>query len=163
MVAPFATVADLQVRGLTVADEEVAEQLLEDASDVLRDEIGWQVYPTAEITVPAVRDHLGRLVVPGVPRSALTEGTAADGTPTVTYTVGYTQPPSALVRWTCVLAAQMLAELGDGRLGGGTPASEALAEYRITYSERQQMGDLPIPPRQLERLRSTYGQAVYVA
>lgn len=163
MVAPFATVADLQARGLTVADEDVAGQVLADASDILRDEIGWQVYPPADITVPAARDHLGRLIVPGVPRSALTEGTAADGTPTVTYTVGYPQPPAALVRWTCVLAAQMLAEAADDRLGGATPSSEALADYRISYSERQQMGELPIPQRQLERLRSTYGTAVYVA
>lgn len=166
MATPFATVADLQARGLTVADEDVAGQLLEDASDILRDEIGWQVYPPVEITVPATRDAFDprrRLIVPGTPQSTITEGTAPDGTLTATYTVGYVQPPKALVRWTCVLAAQMLAELADDRLGGGTPASEALAEYRIAYSERQQLGELPIPPRQLERLRSTYGQAVYVA
>lgn len=51
MAEPFATVADLSARKIPIPDEDLAAELCEEASDFLRDEIGWQVYPAAEITV----------------------------------------------------------------------------------------------------------------
>lgn len=52
MATPFATTADLTSRGYayTVTDS-VAGAALEDASDSLRDEIGWQVYPVAQASI----------------------------------------------------------------------------------------------------------------
>lgn len=54
MADPFATVADLTARGVTVTDQTMAQTFLQDASDFLRGEIGWQVYPTASVTVSDV-------------------------------------------------------------------------------------------------------------
>ena len=51
MAQAFATTADLTARGYTVTDQSVATQALQDASDALRDEIGWQVYPPAQATI----------------------------------------------------------------------------------------------------------------
>ena len=189
MAAPFATASDLALRlkrSVWTDPGEVAqvEQFLEDASNDLRDEIGWQVYPPVEVTVDVISDWRGTAILPGSPVASIASvsqygvalpagsyewrggllhlGTRNSGV-SVTYTVGYTAPPATLVRWTCVLAAQYLAAAADDSLGGGTPSSEALADYRISYSERQQLGELPIPRRVLERLRSSYGQAVFSA
>lgn len=169
MTISFATVGDLAARlkrpVWSDPDERAqVEAFLEDASNDLRGEIGWQVYPAESVTVPASYDRAGRLVVAGLPPGALAEVVRNDdGTVSARYEVGYSQPPSELVRWTCVLAAQMLAEFADDEtLGGAKPSSEALADWRISYSERQQMGELPIPDRVLQRLRSAYGTTVYV-
>ena len=51
MADPFATVADLTDRGVTVTNEAMANAFLQDASDYLRGEIGWQVYPAAQVTI----------------------------------------------------------------------------------------------------------------
>ena len=189
MAQAFATAADLAVRlkrpVWTDADELAqVEQFLADASDDLRGEIGWQVYPPVAVTVPAYPDLRGLIVLPGGP-SSVTSVVDADGVTVdaddyevhdgvlrlhslgrfaVTYTVGYEAPPTELVKWTCVLTAQYLAASATNHLGGGTPASETLgADYRISYSEQQQLGELPIPLRVLERLRSTYGSGVFAA
>lgn len=189
MAEPFATASDLALRlkrDVWTDPDELAqvEQFLEDASNDLRDEIGWQVYPPVEVTVDVVSDWRGIAVLPGAPvasigsvsqndtvissgsyefRGGLLHLGVRNSGVSVTYTVGYAIPPSALIRWTCVLAAQALAAVEEDGAFGATPASRALADYRISYSERQQMGELPIPARVLERLRSTYGQGVYAA
>ena len=184
MATPFATASDLATRlKVPVWDPPELNQVdqhLEDASNDLRAEIGWQVYPPTPVTVEAWPDNSGLVALPGSPITGITsvtqDGTAlaadryewfggslrvyAAAATVVTYTVGYTQPPPELVKWTCVLAAQSLARAADGDFGG-SPASRALADFRISYSEQQQLGELPIPPRVLERLRSTYGRAVY--
>lgn len=184
MATPFATASDLAIRLKvplwTGVDLEQVESHLDDASNDLRSEIGWQVYPPITVTVDVTPDWLGQVRLSGSPIGSVTSVTRAGsvvspgdyewsggvlslhalGTASVTYTVGYTTPPPDLAKWTCVIAAQSLARAADESLGA-TPSSEALADYRISYSEQQQLGDLPVPVRVLERLRSTYGQAVY--
>lgn len=186
MATPFATASDLanrlKVPLWTGADLAQVNEHLADASNDLRAEIGWQVYPPVAITVSAYPDDSGHLSLPGTPFVSVTSVVDADGVTlavndtysidhgvvhlsfygrvTVTYTVGYAAPPPDLLKWTCVIAAQSLARAADESLGA-TPSSEALADYRISYSEQQQLGDLPVPVRVLERLRSAYGQAVY--
>lgn len=184
VLPPFATASDLAARlGVPLWPSGELERVvwhLEDASDDLRAEIGWQVYPPVAVTVDVEPDSFGRVALVGAPvaevSSVTQDGTlltpdryewsggllrlSAVGTASVTYTVGYATPPADLQKWTCVIAAQSLARAADETLGA-TPSSEALADYRISYSERQQLGELPVPMRVLERLRSIYGQAVY--
>jgi hypothetical protein len=183
MATPFASVTDLTDRGLAVADENQANVFLQDASDLLRSEIGWQVYPPAAVTVTAQPDSYGHITLPGAPISEVTSvvygGTTltgddytlhngvlhvvACGLVTVTYVVGYVAPPPDLVSWTCVLAAQMLARsaMADGGLGA-TPASIAVDDVRVNFSAQQQAGTWGIPERALERLRSAFGATAFV-
>lgn len=166
MTQPFATPADLAnrlQRPVWTVPAELAqvEAFLADASEDLRAEIGWQVYPPAEITAPAVYDSRNQLVVHGLPRGAVAVVRNADGTASVRYTVGYAQPPAELVRWTCVLAAEAL-DRADKGIHGAAPATLAVDDFRVGFSRQQQQGELPIPPRVLERLRSTYGSTVFV-
>jgi hypothetical protein len=185
---PFATAGDLAARlGRAIWTDSVeleqVETFLADASDLLRAEIGWQVYPPTEVTLVSYPDRSGRVVLSGSPIGGLVSVTDADdvvvdpdgyvfldgvvhiaalGPLTLTYTVGYEAVPPELVAWTCVVAAQMLARATDGTMILATPSSESLGgDYRVSYSTLQQSGDLPIPERVLQRLRSTYGQAVY--
>lgn len=80
MAAPFATVADLSARGITFPSEPLATELCREASDFLRDEIGWQVYPVTPITVVHRRGWRAGTEVhlPGVPIRAVTQ-VAVDG------------------------------------------------------------------------------------
>lgn len=198
MADPFATTADLTARGLTVADDAVATQLLQDASDYLRDELGWQVYPISTITISELDRHrdAGRredhVFLPGHPIRSIVSVTfdGIDLNPdhyelvdnvllvrgglfphwyahrlplpiVVTYTVGYDKPPPELTRWTCVIAADQLARLSQG-LQGAVPATIAVDDFRVGYSQQQQEGEPAIPGRVLDRLRATYGSSVYV-
>lgn len=181
MATPFATAADLAARGWSgSASADRIDQALASASDYLRGEIGWQVYPVATAVV-SVRSWTDVVSLPGSPIQSVT-GVTADGDAVVaddyeldgswlhlasgsirvavTYVVGYTDPPTELVDWTCVLAADDLSR--DGDESPARPASEALADWRVAYSQRQQEGERPIPLRVLERLRSTYGTSAFV-
>lgn len=184
MVAAFATKADLGARGWSgAASDERISQALEDASSFLRGEIGWQVYPPATVSFSA-RDWTRSILLPGAPVRSVATVTAGGVTvPSsgyeldggmlhlaghasrvkVTYEVGYEAPPAELVAWTCVLAADDLTRAADpDDNGGARPASESLADWRVTYSRRQQEGEPAIPQRVLDRLRSTYGTTAYV-
>ncbi len=185
MATSFATASDLATRlkrpvWTDPAELAQVDQFLADASDLLREELGWQVYPQSTVTVVAEPDATGHVHLPGSPIGAVvsvtSEGRSApydlhngllhvygSGLITVTYTVGYALPPAILEAWTCVLAAQMLAraQLGDGGLGG-TPASLAVDDVRANFSAQQQSGELGIPERALHRLRSVYGRTAYV-
>lgn len=57
MAEPFVTVTDLQARNITYPSDAFALELCEEASDFLRDEIGWQVYPAAQVTIKHRRDR----------------------------------------------------------------------------------------------------------
>ena len=186
MAEPFATVADLVSRGRTVPRELTAraEQALSDASTFLRSEIGWQVYPATTLST-VHRGWSQNVRLPGSPVReitsvasngvawALTDYELVDGEAVlrrpghgsvISFRVGFDSPPDELTAWTCVLAADELSRAEDpDDPGGARPASESLADWRVTYSKRQQEGDLPIPERVLERLRSTYGRTVFVA
>lgn len=184
MVAPFATATDLVARGWSgSANAQRVEEALKNASTFLRGEIGWQVYPPAEV-VSTSRDWASSVRLAGAPIRQVRGVTAAGvsvvesdyeldgnllhlargaGRVKVTYDVGYDSAPAELVAWTCILAADELARADDpDDTGGARPASESLADWRVTYSRRQQEGELPIPLRVLERLRATYGSTAFV-
>lgn len=184
MVAPFASAADLSARGWSgTASPDRVDEALRNASTFLRAEIGWQVYPPAQVVTTA-REWTSTVRLSGAPirrvHSVMAGDRAVDDTAyevdgallhltsgsravCVTYDVGYDSAPDELVAWTCVLAADELARAGDpDDAGGARPASESLADWRVTYSRRQQEGDLPIPQRVLDRLRSAYGTTAYV-
>lgn len=57
MAEPFATTADLTARGFTVTNETRAQTALQDASDYLRGELGWQVYPVSSVTISVLDRH----------------------------------------------------------------------------------------------------------
>lgn len=80
---PFATAADLAARGVDVTNAPLVEALLADASELLRGEIGWQVYPAAQVTVTSSGWHPREPIrLPGAPIRAVTavtiDGTALD-------------------------------------------------------------------------------------
>jgi hypothetical protein len=73
-------VADLSARSITFTDPVLAAELCEEASDFLRDEIGWQVYPAAEITIAHRRglDQGHEVHLPGTPIRGISQ-VAIDG------------------------------------------------------------------------------------
>lgn len=177
MAEPFATVDDLRDRGVAVVTDPAsiarAEAALRDASADLRAEIGWQVYPPAQVSL--VEHSWGDSVeLPGFPISAVSVTVGGTALPAeswtldnstvrlcrhasgvaVAYSVGYDTPPDDLVGWTCVLAADALSRDPQD---GARPAYESLADWRVGYSDRQQAGELPIPERTLHRLKAAYG------
>lgn len=82
MAAPFATRTDLSSRGVTVANTALADAFLADASEFLRAEIGWQVYPAAQATVSYVQGghtckayEMEHVHLPGQPIRSITSVT----------------------------------------------------------------------------------------
>lgn len=205
MADPFATVADLASRGYTyTVTDAVATAALEDASDALRDEIGWQVYPTAQASIQYLNGshtckayEMEHVHLPGQPLRSITSVTMVGQTVdpsyyelvndvlivgaaywyyvqnvgphwlpvpiVITYEVGYDTPPTELTRWACVIAAQALNQAEQNLSPGATPASLGVDDFKVAFSAQQQAGELPIPQRVLDRLRSRYGQSVFVA
>lgn len=208
MVAPFATPDDLAARlgrDLSPSETLQAPAFLADASAALRAEIGWQVYPIADVTVtlPAVPRHRegvwdvqwwqAAVYLPGKPIQAVTSVTVPvvdlaafpDAGPfqipepwyqlidgllwlrwsaehvTVTYQVGYAAPPEDLVAWTCIIAADQLSRAAMN-VYGAVPATLGVDDFKIGYSVQQQAGELPIPQRVLDRLKSSYGDTAFV-
>lgn len=184
MATPFAIAADLLDREWSgTASSARIDVALADASAFLRAEIGWQVYPAVTVTQRA-REWADVVHLHGSPVQSITSVTVGGATlvagdydldgsvlyltrpgagVVVTYVVGYDSPPDELVSWTCVLAADELARADDpDDTGGARPAAESLADWRITYSKRQQDGELAIPQRVLNRLRASYGTSTYV-
>lgn len=204
MASSFATVTDLEDRGVTVANPTMAQAFLDDASEFLRGEIGWQVYPTAQASVSAVHGQhtckafeMEHIHLPGSPIRSITSVSMVGQTVdpayyelvedvlivgaaywyyvqnvgphwlpvavTVLYEVGYDIPPPELVSWTCIIAAQALDKAAQSLSLGATPATLGVDDFKVGFSVQQQAGELPIPPRVLDRLRNRYGQSVYVA
>lgn len=82
MAAAFATTSDLTARGVTVTNPEMAGTFLEDASEFLRGEIGWQVYPPAQATISYLNGRhscnayeMEHVHLPGSPIRAITSVT----------------------------------------------------------------------------------------
>jgi len=204
VASSFATVTDLTDRGVTVANPTMAQAFLDDASEFLRGEIGWQVYPTGQASISSVHGQhtckayeMEHIHLPGSPIRSITSVSMVGQTVdpayyelvedvlivgaaywyyaqnvgphwlpvaiTVTYEVGYDIPPPDLVAWTCIIAAQALDKAAQNLSLGATPATLGVDDFKVGFSAQQQAGELPIPPRVLDRLRSTYGQSVYVA
>lgn len=183
MVA-FATLAQLQnSTGRTFAAEQHPhiEQLLEDATTYLRDDvIGYHVYPQAQATFTTTPDSSGELLLPQQPvvtvDSVLRDGEPIDftyrdgsvfvqGTDpiTVTFTYGYEEPPSSLTRWAIVLVSQVLVtiELNLGLTAGGL-SSVAIDDFRAAFADGGEHTGMQLSEKNERRIREQFRSGVQI-
>lgn len=181
----FATVADLQARtkvAYTGADIDWVNTLLDDASEHLRDILGWQVYPATQATYTTkVRAGVfNRLPIQpvisldsvSIPATFMSydvyDGgfeTDTNGIATVTFTAGYQAPPRSLVSWCCVLAAQVIDAVTKlGMLGNGGLSSVSIDDFKLVWSQSAEngLGGYTLPDRVVAQLRESYGTTAYV-
>jgi len=138
----FATISDLRTHVGTIDDEDQARALLDQATGLLRTEIGAHVYPRATVTVPfKIRPYEGWVQLPQQPvvsvASVAVDGVTLDtsdydvvdggvwldhvtpdtdskwATVEVTFTYGYATVPDDLKLACLIVASQMLASLAD--------------------------------------------------
>lgn len=184
-MAAFATVADLQTRTkATYAGADIAwvQSILDDASAHLRDILGWQVFPAAQVSY-TTKVHAGvfhRLPIQPVksldsvviPLTAITYdfydgGFEPDtnGIATVTFTAGYATAPPSLVSWCCVLASQVIDAVSKlGMLGNGGLSSISVDDFKLVWSQSAEngLGGYTLPDRVIAQLRASYGTTAYV-
>lgn len=157
-MAAFATTNDvaLRLRRSLTADEEIhVDELLEDATDLIRAATGQMLYPSTSSTVTLHGCHRRLLQLPQVPVTAVTSVTVDAGVfvsgvhftwstqgvlrrisgtwpdnVVVVYTHGYAAVPDDLARFTARLA---LNEFGGG--GSGAIRSESVGSYSVTYRD----------------------------
>jgi hypothetical protein len=184
----FATVADLQARTKVTysgADGDWAQTLLNDASEHLRDILGWQVYPAAQVSY-TTRLQAGTFHL--FPQQPAALGSVAyrdtsgptpaspdvfdggfipskSGIATITFTAGFQAPPPSLVSWCCVLAAQVIDAVTKlGMLGNGGLSSVAIDDFKLVWSQSAEngLGGYTLPDRVVQQLRASYGTTAYV-
>ena len=92
MAAPFATAADLTARGVTVSNPDLADAFLYDASEFLRGEIGWQVFPAAQAKISYLNGQhtcdlydMEHVHLPGTPIRAISSVTMVGQTVAASY------------------------------------------------------------------------------
>lgn len=181
----FATVADLQARTKVIytgADIDWVQTLLNDATEHLRDILGWRVFPSAQVTYKTkVRAGIfNRLPIQPVqsldsviiPATYMTfdeyDGgfeTDTNGIATVTFTAGYTAPPPSLTSWCCVLAAQVIDAVTKlGMLGNGGLSSVSIDDFKLVWSQSAEngLGGYTLPERVVQQLQAAYGTTAYV-
>jgi|GEM_PF-2453792 len=181
----FATVADLQARTKVTysgTDIDWVQTLLNDATEHLRDILGWQVYPsaTAIYTTKVWAGIFNRLPIQpvisldsvSIPNTYMTYdvydgGFESDtnGIATVTFTAGYSAPPPSLTSWCCVLAAQVIDAVTKlGMLGNGGLSSVAIDDFKLVWSQSAEngLGGYTLPDRVVQQLRASYGTTAYV-
>ena len=183
----FATVADLQARTkVTYAgvDGDWAQTLLNDASEHLRDILGWRVYPASSVTYTT---RLQAGAFHRFPQHPVTLGSVAyadtsgpvpaapvvfnggfvptrSGIASITCTVGYQSPPPPLVSWCCVLAAQVIDAVTKlGMLGNGGLSSVSIDDFKLVWSQSAEngLGGYTLPDRVVDQLRASYGVTAY--
>lgn len=179
----FATSVDLGKqlnREFTVEEAVWVTDLLETASDYLRSEIGWDMFPARSASFTTWPDADGEVPLPqhpvvsvdaveraGVPvdftysRGVLK--VAGDGDLDVTFTFGASEAPADLRMWACVLVSQMLFPLEQqlGMTVGGL-SSVALDDFRVAFADGGDKTGLYLSDRTLTHLRSKYRGSVSV-
>jgi hypothetical protein len=180
----FAAVTDLQARLKKVFPEDEQEwvqTLLDDASDHLREILGWQVWPAAVVTVRTkVRcgDHYTLPIQPVMSvDSVLVDGAAVTveqydggiefsdtGIADITFTAGYTEIPRILTKWTCVLAAQVIDVVTKlGMLSNGSLSSVAIDDFKMVWAQTgESSSGNGLPDAVVAQLRESFGTTVYV-
>jgi hypothetical protein len=181
----FATVADLQARTKVTyagADIDWVQTLLNDATEHLRDILGWQVYPSAQVsyTTKVWAGIFNRLPIQpvisldsvSIPNTYMTYdvydgGFESDtnGIATVQFTAGYSVPPPSLTSWACVLAAQVIDAVTKlGMLGNGGLSSVSIDDFKLVWSQSAEngLGGYTLPDRVVQQLRASYGTTAYV-
>lgn len=180
----FALADDLATRlkrTFTGDEQSWVTELLEDAAEFLRGEIGYQVYPSATATFTAYPSD-GWVDLPQQPVSAVTsvqrdsadvdfdlrDGAIhlhcrGDAAVKVTFTFGYEAAPRDLIALNCALVAQqmLMVENQIGLTAGGL-SSVALDDFKIAFADAGGMTGLALTDNNREYLRRAYGRAGFV-
>jgi hypothetical protein len=182
-LAPLATIADLEARGVTVSPAEVdaVTIYLDVASTLVRDAAG---SPISETTSTVTLEGRGsRLRLPGGPVTAVSavsvDGVAVsdykllsgaltrscgfdDGTEVeVTYTHGLPAVPSDIVDLVCRLAGQELVALRSGETASRAISAERIGDYSVTYADTE-TGTMVLSGFQRNRLAARFGSGAGV-
>lgn len=79
----------------------------------------------------------------------------------ITFDHGMTTIPGELAMYCCVLASGSLSQVErNGALTSGSVTSERIDDYSVQYTQNE--NSFSLPDRNLEQLRSRYGQGAYV-
>lgn len=184
-LAPLATVADLQARGVTIDPAEVGfvTLSLDVASTLVREAAGSPISQTTSVVT--LEGQPGqRLRLPGLPVQSVSSITL-DGTPVtdwyltsgapfraagwhprcepstveVTYVHGLPTVPADIVDLVCRLAGQELAAFRAGETASRAVQSERIGDYQVTYADSES-GTMTLTDFQRERLAARFGGGV---
>ncbi|MFD3573850.1 hypothetical protein [Streptomyces sp. NPDC058644] len=187
-LAPLATVADLEARGVTLEPSEVVtvNVYLDVASAAVRDAAGSPISETAS-TVVLEGEPLPRLRLPGLPVRSVS-AVALDGVAVadwrlasgalvraagwrpgcgpseveVTYVHGLAEVPADIVDLVCRMVGQELASLRSGEALARTPDRERIGDYSVEYGSAE-TGTLTLTRYQRDRLAARFGGNVATA
>lgn len=187
-LAPLASVADLEARGVTVDPSEVAtvNVFLDVASALVREAAGSPISETTS-TVVLEGERVSRLRLPGPPirsvSAVLVDGQAVTGwklasgalygaagwrpgtDPSdveVTYVHGLPTVPADIVDLVCRLAGQELSAFRSGEVASRAVQSERIGDYQVTYADTES-GTMILTSFQRERLAARFGGGVGTA
>lgn len=186
-LAPLATVADLDARGVTVADTEtnLVETYLAVASAAVRDAAGVPISKTTS-TVTIEGEMSARLRLPGPPIASvdtvvldgqtitdwlLRSGQlwrqtgwsdfAAPSEVTVTYTHGLPEVPADIVDLVCRIATTTLVSYRSQPDGEGLAAEdvrrERIGDYSVAYGTDGQITEMELSDQLRSRLAARFG------
>jgi hypothetical protein len=182
-LAPLATIADLEARGVTVAPEETAavNVHLDVASTLVRDAAGSPI--SESVSTVTLEGRGGRLHLPGGPVTAVSDvvvdGVAVSdykllsgsltrscgfdyGTEVVvTYMHGLSTVPADIVDIVCRLVGQELVALRNGDVTSRGITSERIGDYAVTYSDAE-TGTMCLSEYQRNRLAARFGNGAGV-
>lgn len=189
-LAPLATVADLEARGLTVAPEEtaIAGVYLGVASTAVREAAGTAISRTTS-TITLEGESGQRLTLPGAPivsvdavtvdGQAVTDWRLSSGRlwraagwtgcePSeieITYTHGLVEVPEDIVDLVCrmVAAALMAYRAEDDGAGLATTkevTSERLGDWAVTYGSDGRITEMDLPQYWRDRLAARFGGGI---
>jgi hypothetical protein len=187
-LAPLASVADLEARGVTIDPSEVAtvNVFLDVASSLVREAAGSPISETTS-TVVLEGERISRLRLPGPPirsvSEVLVDGQAVTGwklasgalygaagwrpgcEPSdveVTYVHGLPTVPADIVDLVCRLAGQELSAFRSGEGVSRAVQSERIGDYQVTYADTES-GTMILTAFQRERLAARFGGGVGTA
>jgi hypothetical protein len=183
-MAPLATISDLQVRGVNTTNADLADAMLDAASEVVRAAAGVPISRTTSTVELAVTEPGQYLRLPGPPIRAVTSvkvgeveiedwvlvddalwrsvGWSLDCPVvyTVTYEHGLDPVPADIVDLVCSLAAAGIAaaQSGGSSVHAGVQ-SERMGDYSITYSTGTDATTsvMELTPMTRARLRARFG------
>lgn len=186
-LAPLASTADLQARGIDTTDAVLVATKLDEASDAVRNAAGVPIsQTTSTVTLPGTEERW--LDLPGQPVTAvvtvLIDGAAVTdhkfvggrlwrscgwqtycGEPsevTITMTHGYATVPADIVGLVCDFAIAGINNATEGSRAG--VVAEAIDDYRAQFAtgEDAQASVMEVPERTRLMLRSRFGGGAFV-
>ncbi|MFF8473886.1 hypothetical protein [Streptomyces sp. NPDC015414] len=186
-LSPLATIADLEARGVTVAESEsdFVNVCLDTASAIVREAAGAPITETTS-TITLEGDRVQRLRLPGPPVRSVSEvrldGTLVPATDwklasgtlyrgsgwqpgpepcdvEVTYVHGLAIVPADLVDLVCRMAGQALMKFRDApdAYGSKPIVQERIGDYSATYAYELTYSDMELPKYLRARLAARFG------